>query len=64
MCNNLGKIDRTVRILAGIILLYMALMQLYTPYTWIGIVPLLTGALGFCPVYKLLGINRKLAKNK
>ncbi len=59
MCNNLGKLDRALRILAGIVLLYMAIMEMYTPYTWIGVVPLLTGVLASCPLYGLLGLNTK-----
>ncbi len=59
MCNNLGKIDRTLRILVGIALLYMAIMGMYTPYTWIGVIPLLTGVLSSCPLYSILGLNTK-----
>ena len=59
MCNNLGKIDRALRILAGIVLLYMAFMGMYTPYTWIGVIPLLTGVLASCPIYAILGLKTK-----
>jgi hypothetical protein len=59
MCNNLGKLDRALRILAGIVLLYMAIMDIYTPYTWIGVIPLLTGVLASCPLYGILGIKTK-----
>ena len=35
----------------------MAAMGMYTPWTWLGVVPLLTGLVGWCPPYALLGFN-------
>lgn len=57
MTRNEGQTDRLLRILAGLVLLYLAITGQYTPWTWIGIVPLLTGLIGWCPAYSLLGIN-------
>jgi Protein of unknown function (DUF2892) len=59
MKKNVGTIDRTVRIIAGLALLGVA----YNGKTWglIGIVPLLTGIIGWCPPYQLLGINKDKA---
>ena len=57
MTRNVGQFERLVRIIAGVVLLVMALRGLYTPWTWLGVVPLLTGLLGWCPPYALLGIN-------
>jgi membrane-associated protease RseP (regulator of RpoE activity) len=54
---NVGGIDRALRILVGIALLGMALFGIGTPWTWIGIVPLLTGVMSFCPFYPLLGLS-------
>lgn len=59
MFNNLGTVDRVLRILIGIALLYMAVMDMYTPYTWIGVVPLLTAVFSSCPLYKLIGFSSK-----
>jgi hypothetical protein len=53
---NVGGIDRTLRILAGLGLIGWALMG-GPVWAWIGVVPLGTGLIGFCPVYPLLGMN-------
>ena len=57
MTRNVGQFDRTLRIALGLVLLGMAVSGLYTPWTWLGVVPLLTGLVGWCPPYSLLGIN-------
>lgn len=57
MSRNEGRLDRALRIIVGLVLIVMALRGMYTPWTWIGVVPLLTGALGMCPLYSILGIN-------
>ena len=57
MPRNEGTIDRALRIIVGLVLLYLAFTGQYTPWTWIGVVPLLTGLVGFCPLYRLLGMN-------
>jgi len=54
---NEGSIDRAVRIVLGLVLLSLVFVG---PKTWLGLlglVPLLTGALGSCPLYSLLGIS-------
>ena len=55
MKKNVGTIDRSIRIIAGIALLGLAA----TGKMWglVGIVPLLTGLLGWCPPYQMLGIS-------
>ncbi len=55
-CNE-GKTDRTLRVIAGLILLSLVFIGPQTPWGWVGLVPLLTGVFGFCPAYTLLGIN-------
>ena len=57
MTRNEGQIDRFLRIVVGLVLLYLAITGQYTPWTWIGVVPLLTGLIGWCPAYALFGIN-------
>lgn len=56
---NMGNIDRAIRVVAGLVLIGLALFgnQDWSWIGWIGIVPLLTGLLGRCPAYSLLGIN-------
>ncbi len=53
---NVGGIDRTLRIVAGLGLIGWAIMG-GPVWAWIGVVPLGTGLVGFCPVYPLLGMN-------
>jgi hypothetical protein len=53
---NVGGIDRVLRILAGLALVAWAALG-GPVWAWIGVVPLATGAIGFCPVYPLLGLN-------
>ena len=55
--NNEGTADRTVRVLLGIILLSLTFVGPRTPWGLIGLVPLLTGILGICPLYSLFGIS-------
>jgi hypothetical protein len=57
MTRNEGTFDRAARIILGIVLIVMALRGMYTPWTWIGVVPLLTGLVGMCPLYSIIGIN-------
>ena len=54
---NVGGIDKILRILAGVVLLVLATLDIGTPWTWIGIVPLATGLLGRCPAYSIFGLN-------
>lgn len=59
MTSNVGGIDRTLRIVAGLALLSLFFLLEGNARYWglIGIVPILTGFFRFCPVYPLLGIN-------
>jgi hypothetical protein len=54
---NVGGIDRILRITAGLVLIGLAATGKVGAWGWIGVVPLLTGAVGFCPLYPLLGMN-------
>ena len=57
MTRNVGSIDRIVRIVVGFGLISLAFWGPQTPWGWIGVVPLLTAALGFCPIYTMLGFS-------
>ncbi|MBI5784445.1 MAG: DUF2892 domain-containing protein [Rhodocyclales bacterium] len=59
---NVGGIDKALRIVAGLVLIGLAIAGIGAPWTWIGIVPLATGVIGFCPFYPLLGMNTCPAK--
>ncbi len=56
MTKNVGMIDRALRAIVGIALIYVAATG-GSPWAWIGVVPLLTAMLGWCPPYSLLGIS-------
>lgn len=57
MPKNEGGLDRVLRVIAGLAVLSLAFVGPKTPWAYLGLVPLLTGALGFCPLYTLLGVN-------
>jgi hypothetical protein len=57
MTRNEGTLDRGLRILAGLVLISLVFIGPQTPWGWIGIVPLVTGLVGYCPLYTVLGIN-------
>ncbi|MGZ8219826.1 YgaP family membrane protein [Methylomagnum sp.] len=54
---NIGTADRAVRIVAGLILLSLVFVGPQTPWGWIGLVPLATGLIRWCPAYTLFGLN-------
>lgn len=55
--NNVGGLDRIVRIIAGLALIGLTLAGTIGAWGWIGVVPLLTAALGTCPLYTVLGFS-------
>lgn len=57
MQKNVGGIDRILRILVGIALIALAALNIIGVWGYIGVVPLATGLINFCPFYPLLGIN-------
>ena len=62
--NNVGKIDRIIRVVLGILLIGNVFYALQHPVGWIGVVLLVTGIFGICPLYSLLGLNTKSAGEK
>ena len=54
---NEGLLDRLIRISVGLFVLSLAFVGPQTPWGWLGVVPLLTGLVGFCPLYRLVGID-------
>jgi len=57
MPKNVGSIDRILRALIGIALIAWAAVLGGPVWAWIGIVPLATAGMSFCPAYTLLGIR-------
>ena len=54
---NVGGVDRGVRIVVGVALVGLAVAGIGAPWTWIGVVPLVTGAIGWCPAYLPFGLS-------
>lgn len=57
MDKNVGNIDKVLRIAAGVVLIGLTLGGVIGIWGWIGVVPLATGLVGWCPAYTLLGIK-------
>ena len=55
--NNEHVIERALRVVIGLGLLAIAFIRPQTPWGYLGVVPLLTGLLGSCPLYTLFGIS-------
>jgi hypothetical protein len=57
MSVNEGRVDRLLRVLVGLILIALVFVGPRTSWGWLGLIPLVTGLVGFCPLYRLVGIN-------
>lgn len=53
---NEGTTDRVLRVVVGVALVTLALTKGWV-WGWIGVLPILTGATGICPLYSMFGIN-------
>lgn len=54
---NVGDVDRILRVVLGIVLMSLAAAGVIGWWGWLGVIPLGTGLLSFCPLYSLLGIH-------
>jgi hypothetical protein len=54
---NVGGIDKVARLGAGVVLVVLAATGTIGAWGWLGIVPLATGLIGWCPAYTLFGMN-------
>jgi hypothetical protein len=57
MKSNVGGIDRILRVVLGLVLIGLTLSGAIGVWGWIGIVPIATAAMGFCPLYTVLGFS-------
>jgi hypothetical protein len=57
MQTNVGNIDRILRAVIGLALIALTWAGTIGVWGWIGVVPLLTAAVGFCPLYTMLGFS-------
>ncbi len=62
--NNVGKIDRVIRVVVGIILVGNVFYALHHPIGWLGVILIATGIVGKCPLYSIIGINTKPLSEK
>ncbi len=62
--NNVGKIDRVIRIVVGIVLVGNVFYALQHPVGWLGVILIVTGIVGKCPLYSIIGINTKPLSEK
>ena len=63
MARNEGTIDRVLRVILGVVLIALTYVGPQTPWGWVGLVPLITGLVGMCPLYSILGIRTCKVKN-
>jgi hypothetical protein len=54
---NVGGLDRGLRVIVGLGLIAATATGTIGLWGWIGVVPLLTGAVGMCPLYSIIGLN-------
>ena len=62
--HNVGKTDRIIRVILGMLLIGNVFFALQHPIGWLGVILVLTGLAGICPVYSLLGVNTKSAAER
>jgi hypothetical protein len=62
--NNVGKIDRIIRVVVGIILVGNVFYALHHPIGWLGVILIVTGIAGKCPLYSIIGINTRPLSEK
>ena len=54
---NEGTLDRTVRVIVGLVLIALAATGKVGAWGWIGVLPLVTGIVGICPAYAIFGMS-------
>ena len=54
---NEGNLDRVLRVVFGLVLISLVFIGPMTAWGWVGLVPLITGLIGTCPIYAILGLN-------
>jgi O-antigen ligase len=64
MKTNVGGIDRILRIAIGLVLIALTVTGTIGVWGWLGVVPLATGAIGWCPPYAMFGWNTCSMKNR
>jgi len=61
---NEGRLDRALRVIVGLFLISLTFWGPESAWGWIGLIPLLTGLIGFCPLYSIFKISTCKVKTK
>ncbi len=61
---NEGTLDRAIRVILGLGLLSLTVAGPHSMVGLVGLVPLATGAIGFCPLYRVFGFNTRGATQR
>jgi len=64
MTRNVGNVDRTIRIVAGLALIALAATGTVGAWGWLGVLLIATGIVGWCPPYSMFGIKTCRAPSK
>ncbi len=59
---NVGMVDKVLRIVAGLVLIGLTFTGTIGVWGWIGVVPLVTGVIGWCPLYQIIGASSRTSK--
>jgi hypothetical protein len=54
---NIGKVDRILRVVIGVALISLVFWGPQTNWGWVGLIPLVTGFISFCPLYRVMGVS-------
>jgi hypothetical protein len=57
MKKNIHPVERVVRVVAGLVLVSLAFIGPANPWFFLGLIPVATGLMGWCPPYSMLGIS-------
>ncbi|MDI3324608.1 DUF2892 domain-containing protein [Pontibacterium granulatum] len=57
MEKNIGNLDKIIRVLVGLVLIALVFVGPQTAWGWIGVPVILIALIGWCPLYKVLGVS-------
>jgi len=57
MTQNIGTLDRVIRIIFGLVLLSLTVVGPHTAWGYLGVIPIITALTGVCPLYRLIGVS-------
>ncbi len=53
----MGRVDRLLRTVIGLVAISLVFVGPQTGWGWLGLIPLVTATIGFCPLYRLFGLS-------